>query len=62
MNLESTGEAAAADRGALGLIGLMLAAATLVVTVSAAVAVSDYRSSEVLANLPVATSATIVAR
>lgn len=62
MNLESTAEAATADRGALGLIGLMLAAATVVVTVTAAVAVSDYQGSEVLANLPGAATATVIAR
>ncbi len=32
-----------ADRGALSLIGLLLAAATLMVTITAAVAVTDYR-------------------
>ncbi len=36
-------EATVADRGALGLIGLLLFAATLMVTITAAVAVSDYR-------------------
>jgi len=51
-----------ADRGALGLIGLMLAAATVVVTVTAAVAVSDYRSAEVLADLPATGAATTIAR
>jgi hypothetical protein len=40
----------------------MLAAATVVVTVTAAVAVSDYRGGEVLANLPAATTATTIAR
>jgi hypothetical protein len=62
MNSDSSGEAAMADRGALGLIGLMLAVATVVVTVTAAVAVSDYRGGEVLANLPAATTATTIAR
>jgi hypothetical protein len=62
MNSNSSGEAAMADRGALGLIGLMLAVATVVVTVTAAVAVSDYRGSELLANLPAATTATTIAR
>ena len=51
-----------ADRGALGLIGLVLAAATVVVAVTAAVAVNDYRSGEVVANLPAAATATTVAR
>ena len=48
-----------ADRSALGLIGLMLAAATVFVTVTAAVAVSDYRGAEVLANLPAAAIAAV---
>jgi hypothetical protein len=38
-----TAEQAIADRGTLGLIGLLLAAATLMVTVTAAVAVTGYR-------------------
>ena len=62
MNSDSSGEAATADRSALGLIGLMLAAATVLVTVTAAVAVSDYRGGEVLANLPAAATATTLAR
>jgi hypothetical protein len=62
MNLDSSGEASTADRGALGLIGLMLAAATVLVTVTAAVAVSDYRGDEVLAKLSATTTATTVAR
>ena len=59
-----TGEAAAADRGALGLIGLLLFAATLMVTVTAAVAVSDYRGGEVqsVANLPSLPVTPMVAR
>ena len=50
--------AAGADRGALGLIGLLLFAATLMVTITAAVAVSDYRGGDEMqqmqnvANLP----------
>jgi hypothetical protein len=62
MSSDSSRDAATADRGALGLIGLMLAAATVVVTVTAAVAVSDYRSAEVLANLPTPATATTIAR
>ena len=38
-----TAEQTIADRGTLGLIGLLLAAATLMVTVTAAVAVTGYR-------------------
>ena len=57
-------EAAKADRGALGLIGLMLFAATLMVTITAAVAVSDYRVGEVqsVASLPVSPVTPMVAR
>ena len=49
-----TYEAAGADRGALSLIGVLLFAATLMVTITAAVAVSDYRVGEVqsVASLP----------
>ena len=63
MNSE-TCEATVADRGALGLIGLMLAAATLTVTITAAVAVNDYRGGEVqsLANLPSSPVTPMVAR
>ena len=59
-----TYEAAVADRGALGLIGLMLFAATLMVTITAAVAVSDYRVGEVqsVANLPSLPITPMVAR
>ena len=59
MNSDSSGEAATADRSALGLIGFMLAAATVLVTVTAAVAVSDYRGGEMLANLPTTTGTTV---
>ena len=53
-------EAAIADRGALAMIGSMLAAATLIVTVTAAVAVSDYRGDEVsVATLPAAHTAMV---
>ncbi|MGH6739882.1 MAG: hypothetical protein ACREDY_12785 [Bradyrhizobium sp.] len=55
MNSDLSGDAATADRGALGLIGMMLATATLLVTVTAAVAVNDYRGGEVLASLPATT-------
>jgi hypothetical protein len=63
MNSE-TCEAAVADRGALGLIGLLLFAATLMVTITAAVAVSDYRVGEVqsVANLPASPVTPMVAR
>lgn len=59
-----TYEAAVADRGALGLIGLLLFAATLLVTITAAVAVSDYRGREVqsVASLPVSPIKPMVAR
>ena len=59
-----TYEAAVADRGALGLIGLMLFAATLMVTITAAVAVSDYRVGEVqsVANVPSLPITPMVAR
>ena len=59
-----TYEAAGADRGALGLIGLLLFAATLMVTITAAVAVSDYRGGEVqnVANLPAPHVTPMVAR
>ena len=57
-------ETAVADRGALGLIGLMLFAATLMVTITAAVAVSDYQGEEVqsVANLPASPVTPMVAR
>jgi len=63
MNSE-TCEAAIADRGALGLIGLLLFAATLLVTITAAVAVSDFRVGEVqsVANLPASPITPMVAR
>lgn len=62
MNSE-TGEAAIADRGALALIGMVLAAATLMVTITAAVAVSDYRGDELnVATLPAAVNTAIAAR
>jgi hypothetical protein len=63
MNSE-TCEATVADRGALGLIGLMLAAATLMVTITAAVAVSDYPVGEVqsVAKLPASPVTPMVAR
>ena len=48
MNLEPSGEAIAADRTALGLIGVLLAAATVMVSVTAAIAVSDYRGDLVV--------------
>ena len=56
--------AAGADRGALGLIGLLLFAATLMVTITAAVAVSDYRGGEMqsVANLPSSPVTPMVAR
>ena len=58
-----TAEAAIADRGALALIGLILAAATLLVTITAAVAVSDYRGDELsVAILPAAANAPMAAR
>ena len=58
-----TEEAAIADRGALALIGMMLAAATLMVTVTAAVAVSDYRGDELsVATLPAAAHTAMAAR
>jgi len=42
-----------ADRSALSLIGLLLAAVTLLVTITAAVAVSDYRGeTRAIAALP----------
>ena len=55
---------AKADRGALGLIGLLLFAATLLVTITAAVAVNDYRPGEVqsIASLRTATITPMVAR
>lgn len=57
-------DAAVADRGALGLIGLMLFAATLMVTITAAVAVSDYQGSDVqsVASLPASPASPMVAR
>ncbi len=63
MNSE-TCETAVADRGALELIGLLLFAATLMVTITAAVAVSDYRVGEVqsVANLPASPVTPMVAR
>jgi hypothetical protein len=58
-----TGEAAKADRGALALIGLLLAAATLMVTITAAVAVSDFRGDELsVATLPAAVNTSVAAR
>jgi hypothetical protein len=59
-----TYETAVADRRALGLIGLLLFAATLVVTITAAVAVSDYRRGGVqsVANLPSSPVTPMVAR
>jgi hypothetical protein len=65
MGMDSeTYAAAVADRGALGLIGLLLFAATLLVTITAAVAVSDYRGGEVqsVANLPSLPITPMVAR
>ena len=65
MGMDSeTYAAAVADRGALGLIGLLLFAATLMVTITAAVAVSDYRGGEVqsVANLPSLPITPMVAR
>ena len=57
------GETAIADRGALALIGMMLAAATLMVTITAAVAVSDYRGEQLsVAALPEAAKTTMAAR
>ncbi len=49
-------EITTADRGALGLIGLLLGTATVLVTITAAVVVSGYRGIEVqnAANLRVA--------
>ena len=46
-----------ANRSALGMIGLMLGAATVFVTVTAAVVVSGYRADEMTtaANVPLAT-------
>lgn len=59
-----TSEAAIADRAALGLIGLMLFAATLMVTITAAVAVNDYRGGEMqsVAGLPSSPVMPMVAR
>jgi hypothetical protein len=57
-----------ADRSALGLIGLLLFAATLVVTITAAVAVTDYRGGQMegqvqsVANLPSLPVTPMVAR
>jgi hypothetical protein len=62
MNSDLSREASTADRSALGLIGFVLAAATVLVTVTAAVAVSDYRGGEMVANLPVAAAETTLAR
>jgi hypothetical protein len=62
MSLESSGEAVTADRSALGLIGLMLAAATLVVMVTAAVAVSDYRGGEAFSAPQAAATAATASR
>jgi hypothetical protein len=56
MNLECSGERATADKGALALIGLMLAVATVTVMVTAAIAMTDFRG-EIVATLPTATSA-----
>lgn len=63
MNSE-TYEATVADRGALGLIGLLLFAATLLVTITAVVAVSDYPGGEVqsVASLPSSPVTPMVAR
>jgi hypothetical protein len=57
-------EATMADRGALALIGLMLGAATLMVSITAAVAVTDFRGGEMhsVANVPVAAMTSVVAR
>jgi hypothetical protein len=63
-----TYEVVVADRNALGLIGLLLFAATLVVTITAAVAVSDYRGGDLqgqvrsVANLPSSPVTPMVAR
>ena len=58
-----TREAAIADRGALALIGSLLAAATLMVTITAAVAVSDYRGNELsVATLPATANRAVAAR
>jgi hypothetical protein len=58
------GEAAMADRGALGTIGLLLGAATLLVTITAAVVVGGYRGGAVrsAANLPAAAAAATATR
>jgi hypothetical protein len=57
-------ETTIADRGALALIGLMLGAATLMVSITAAVAVTDFRGGEMrsVANVPVAAMAPVIAR
>ena len=57
-------DAADADRSALGLIGLLLFAATLMVTITAAVAVNDFQGGEVqsAANLPSSPVTPMVAR
>jgi hypothetical protein len=59
-----SGETDMADRGALGMIGLLLGAATVLVTVTAAVVVSDYHGLGVqrAANLPVAAAAATASR
>jgi hypothetical protein len=59
-----TYKAAGADRRALGLIGLLLFGATLMVTITAAVAISDYRGGEMqsVANLPSSPVTPMVAR
>jgi len=61
---ETAVEAAVADRGALALIGLMLGAVTLMVSITAAVAVTDFRGGEMrsVANVPVAAVMPVVAR
>lgn len=63
MESERYYEAADADRGALGLIGLLLFAATLMVNITAAVAVSDYRGEvQSVASLPASPVTPMVAR
>ncbi len=57
-------ETTMADRGALALIGLMLGAATLMVSITAAVAVSDFHSADMrsVVNVPVAAITPVIAR
>ena len=59
-----TEETTMADRGALALIGLMLGAATLMVSITAAVAVTDFRGGEMrsVANVPVLAMTPVIAR